>query len=122
MAAFARVDAAFDLGTRAVFQKNTTTTLRLARSSVTLVAADGTATPAGLHYYRRLGVEPPTTFAYEQPLIEGQWVLDREGKWQQVRRMVHGAWEVTKKGEAYFRYNRDPVSYTHLTLPTIYSV
>ena len=57
-----RIDAAYDNNRRATLKKNMATTLRLeSGENVTLVAPDGTVTPAGLHYYGRLGVEPLRT-------------------------------------------------------------
>ena len=113
----APIDAAFDLGHRARLMPTMATTLHLGSgASVTLVTPHGEVSPAGLRYYERMGVAPPTTSAYEQPLIDGKWAIDREGKRQAVRRMVNGVWQVTKKGEAYFRYNQDTFEVLYLSL------
>ena len=59
-----------------------------------------------------MGVPPPESYPYEQPLIQDKWVKNFPGSktaYTLVRRKhFPGAnWEVTKKGQAYFAYNRD---------------
>ena len=76
-------------------------------AKIPLIGADSKPTPAGKFYYGQLGVEPPKRYAYEQPLINDQWVLGFDGSRVKVRtRNADGTWKITSAGLAYFRYNR----------------
>jgi hypothetical protein len=73
---------------------------------IKLMGADSKPTPAGILYYKKLGVSP-LRFVYDQGLINDQWVRAFDGSTVRVRtRNADGTWSVTKAGEAYFRYNR----------------
>ena len=102
-------DDAVDSGLLARLQKNMNVTLKtLTGGSIKLVSADGTVTPEGLHYYNNAGVDPPSVFAYEQPLESGKWVRGVDGNKKLARRMgADGHWHPTKIGLEYFKYNRD---------------
>ena len=105
---FAPIDEAVALGIGARLARNKVTTLRLVSGrSVRLVPPDGVVTPEGKHYYALRGEWPPSTYAYEQPLIDGKWVLDYNGKKTLVRKFVNGAWQVTRNGADYFKHNQD---------------
>ncbi len=50
----------------------------------------------------------PRRYAYEQPLINDRWVMAFDGTRVKVReRNSDGSWRITKKGEDYFRYNKN---------------
>ena len=72
----ANIDAAIRNGRSANLNKTTAkVTLQLPTNKYeTLVSADGTVSTAGSYYYQQLGIEPPSIFAYEQPLINNKWV------------------------------------------------
>ena len=77
----AKINAAINAGNVAQLQKSMNVTLRLpTNSSVKLVSADGTVSAEGRHYYNTIGINPPTIFAYEQPLTNGKWVTGFDGK------------------------------------------
>ena len=78
--------------------------LQIGNRRARLQNADGTLTRAGKHYHEHLGEEPPLLYPYEQQLDQNQWVCGYNGKRVHVRKWVNGAWQVTKKGENYFRY------------------
>ena len=103
------IDVAVNSGLLPKLQRNMNVTLKtLTGGSIKLVSADGTVTPEGLHYYNNAGVDPPSVFAYEQPLESGKWVRGVDGNKKLVRNMgsdLH--WHPTKIGLAYFKYNRD---------------
>ena len=91
---YQRVDVALTSGMLPKQQKNMSVTLKTATvGSIKLVNADGTVTPDGLHYYDNVGVEPPSAFAYEQPLEWNKWV-----KALTARRSSSNAWEPTATG------------------------
>ena len=70
-----KIDAALEAGTTAQLQKSMNVTLKLiSGGTVKLVSADGIVSPQGLHYYNKLGVEPPSIFPYEQGLEGGKWI------------------------------------------------
>ena len=81
--------------------------LQIGNRRARLQNADGTLTRAGEHYHEHLGEEPPLLYPYEQQLDQNQWVWGYNGKKVHVRKWVNGAWQVTKKGENYFRYNKN---------------
>ena len=92
-----KVDAAILGGQQSKLQKNMNVTIKtLSGGSIQLVSADGTVTDAGRHYYTRVGVDPPTICAYEQPLESGMWVRGVDGKKKQVRRRTSDGWTPTK--------------------------
>ena len=70
-------------------------------------------TPLGSFYFWQQCIEPPTLYRYEQPLIDGEFIIDYKGKkvmvrfWNPALNGGHGDWQVTAPGENYFRYNRD---------------
>ena len=99
------IDAAIAAGNVEQLQnKNMSVTLRLpTNSSVKLVNADGTDSDARRHYYQHLGIAAPTIFAYEQPLINGNWVRGFDGRKRLVQRMSADGWKPTKIGLAYFK-------------------
>ena len=71
----AKIDAALESGFTAQLQKSMNVTLKLTSGgTVKLVSADGTVSPQGLHYYNKLGIEPPSIFPYEQGLESGKWI------------------------------------------------
>ena len=102
------IHEAIALGTRAyVHNKTMTVNLHLTSNrNVRLVGADGVVTAEGEEYYRVLGVEFPSIYPYEQPLINEKWVLGFDGKKHMVRRFVSGEWVVTPKGANYFKTTR----------------
>ena len=70
---FPDIDAAMNAGARAAIDKKMRASLILANGrKVPLVSGSGEATPEGVHYYRMLGVSPPTTYPYEQALLNGK--------------------------------------------------
>ena len=118
-----KIDRAINAGTVGRVQRNMNVTLQLASGgSVRLVSADGVPTREGIYYYAKLGIEPPSVFAYEQGLENGRWVkaFGREPK-KLVRRMTADGWQITKIGQQYFKYNRDTYEVrfpTRLAIPT----
>jgi hypothetical protein len=75
---------------------------------IKLINADSQPTAEGRYYYAQLGVDVPRLYVYEQPLINDKWVMAFDGTRVKVReRNSDGAWRITKKGEDYFRYNRN---------------
>ena len=69
------INAAINAGHAAQLQESMNVTLRLpTHSSVRLVSADGIVSAEGRHYYNTMGINPPTIFAYKQPLANGKWV------------------------------------------------
>ena len=82
-------------------------TLRLpTNSSLKLVSADGTVSAEGRSYYDAIGINPPTIFAYEQPLINNKWVNAFAGTAKMVQRMTTDGWGPTKIGIEHFKYNK----------------
>ena len=68
------IDAAVNAGITGQLQKNMNVTLKLASGrSVRLVSADGVPTREGIHYYSKLGIDPPAIFPYEQRLKNQKW-------------------------------------------------
>lgn len=62
----------------------------------------------GVHYYSKLGIDPPAIFPYEQGFENGKWAVGFDGRTKLVRRMAaDGSWQVTSLGANYFKYNRD---------------
>ena len=94
------IDAAVNAGITGQLQKNMNVTLKLASGrSVRLVSADGVPTREGIHYYSKLGIDPPAIFPYEQGLLNGKWVVGFDGRKKLVRRMgADGSWQVTSLG------------------------
>ena len=85
-------------GARAQLQRGMALTLRLTTGrSVRLVSPDGVVTPEGDYYYQQLNIPVPTIYTYEQPLINGKYVIGYDGKKHDVRTMKTGAWEVTHR-------------------------
>ena len=74
---------------------------------------DGTLTNQGRTYYELVGTEPPLLYDYDQELEHGKFVKTYKGgkllvrRWKRELNEGRGGWEVSKKGEDYFRYNRD---------------
>ena len=102
-----KINAAINAGNVAQLQKSMNVTLRLpTNSSVKLVSADGTVSAEGRHYYNTIGINPPTIFAYEQPLTNGKWVTGFDGKKKMVQRMTSDGWKPTKIGIEYFKRNK----------------
>ena len=90
------INAAINAGNVAQLQKSMNVTLRLpTNSSLKLVSADGTVSAEGRHYYNTIGINPPTIFAYEQPLINNKWVNAFDGTKKMVQRMTTDGWEPT---------------------------
>ena len=106
---YRKVDAAVASGLLPKLQRNMNVTLKTATGgSIKLVSADGSVTAEGKYYYNDAGVDPPSVFAYEQPLEQGKWVKGFDGKKKLVRVMgSDGHWHPTKLGLQYFKYNRD---------------
>ena len=103
-----KIDAAIAAGKMAQLQKSMNVSLKLTSGgTIRLVNADGTVSPQGLHYYSKLGVEPPSIFPYEHGLENGKWIKPFVGKKKMVRRMTADGWQPTKIGIQYFKYNRD---------------
>ncbi len=76
-----KIDAAIAAGRVAQLQKSMNVSLKLTSGgTIRLVNADGTVSPQGLHYYNKLGVEPPSIFPYEQGLEGGKWIRAFDGK------------------------------------------
>ena len=106
----AQLQGAIAAGTRP--QRYRTSVAQLIRAPggrrIRLIGADSRPTAAGRFYYAQLGVDVPRLYAYEQPLISDKWVMAFDGTWVKVReRNADGSWLITKKGEDYFRYNRN---------------
>ena len=72
----ARIDESIRMGRSANLNKTTArVTLQLPTNRYeTLVSADGTVSAAGSYYFQHLGIEPPSIFTYEQPLINNKWM------------------------------------------------
>lgn len=81
--------------------------LHVAGRRVKLQHADGTLTEAGKHYHQHVGQYPPLRYSYEQPLINYKFVMGYNGNRVKVRTWKNGEWQVTKQGEAYFKYNKN---------------
>jgi len=104
----ARLDQAVASGLRGMVQKSMAVTLHAPPGrNITLVKADGEPTREGTYYYGRLGIEPPSIYPYEQPLVNSKWVRGFDNKKHLVRRWASNEWKVTAKGANYFRYNQD---------------
>ncbi len=87
--------------------------LRVGGRKVKLQHPDGTLTNQGRTYYDVAGTDPPLLYDYDQILVEDKFVNTYKGgkllvrRWRRQLNEGRGGWEVTKKGEEYFRYNRD---------------
>ena len=103
------IHEAIALGTRAyVNTRLMTVNLHLTDNrKVKLVGADGVLTDEGKEYYNVRGEAHPSIYPYEQPLINGKWVLGFDGTKHMVRRFLGGEWVVTPKGANYFKHNQD---------------
>ena len=106
----AQLQAAIAAGTRP--QRYKTSVAQFIRAPggrrIKLVGADSQPTAEGRFYYAQLGVDVPRLYAYEQPLLNDKWVMAFDGTRVKVReRNSDGSWRITKKGEAYFRLNRN---------------
>ena len=77
------------------------------KKSVILVKADGTVTEQGNYVYRQMGVSAPSIYPYEQGLINGKWVRNFPGAASEKTLVLGRGGKPTKKGEEYFKYNRD---------------
>ena len=85
-------------------------TIQIANNkTMTLLNSDGSATASGRYYYETiLDLPLPTTFAYEQELIDGKWVEGFNGEKILIRRRdSEGNWQPTQTGLNYYRYLRD---------------
>jgi hypothetical protein len=103
-----RLDQAVASGLRGVVQKSMSVTLHSPPGrNITLVKADGEPTREGRYYYGRLGIDSPSIYPYEQPLVNSKWVRGFDGRKHLVRRWASNEWKVTAKGANYFKYNRD---------------
>ena len=70
---YRKVDVAVASGLLPKLQRNMNVTLKTATGgSIKLVSADGSVTAEGRHYYDNDGADPPSVFAYEQPLEKWQ--------------------------------------------------
>ena len=105
---FADINATMTAGAQATIDKKMKASLLLATGrKVPLVSGNGEVTPEGEHYYGRLGLSPPTAYPYEQPLLNGKWLIGYDGKKHLMQRMVNGHWTATHKGADYFKHNQD---------------
>ena len=74
---------------------------------ILLMNADNTPTKAGRSYYKKLGVDVPTLYEYDQPLHLQEWITTRTGAKLRVRkRGPDGQWVLLPQGVAYFKFNR----------------
>ena len=105
----AELQQAINLGRRAQTNSNSTHLILEGGRKVLLIDKVGNVFDAGHRYYKLLNVPVPTSYIYEQPLEQDKWVRGFNGKRVLVRTKNEytGTWRITKKGEAYFKYNRD---------------
>ena len=80
--------------------------LKVGNRKVKLQNKDGSLTAAGQQYWERVDEAPPLMYSYDQPIINNS-VMGYNGKRVIVRKRVNGQWQITKKGEDYYRYNRN---------------
>lgn len=60
-----------------------------------------------MRYHQHVGEYPPLMYSYEQPLINDKFVMGYNGNRVKVRPWQGGAWQVTKEGDTYFKYNQN---------------
>ena len=58
----------------------------------TLVSADGAVSAAGSYHHQQLGIEPPSIFAHEHPLINNKWVKTSTGCPQKTNSPAIDGW------------------------------
>ena len=102
----ARIEQTIDSGERAQPLSSTLGRfLQVGTRSVNLQDKDGTLTDSGRHYHAYLNEAPPLMYSYDQP-AQNNSVMGYNGKRIMVRKRVNGQWQVTPKGEDYYRYNK----------------
>ena len=73
---------------------------------IRLQGTDNKLTSAGQTYWRLRGIQAPSLYNYDQPLLNDAYVRAYDGTNIKVRsRTADGGWKITRKGEGYFRYN-----------------
>ena len=103
----AQIDAAISNGEQVQpFSSTQGSFLKVGNRKVKLQNKDGSLTTAGQHYWERVDETPPLMYSYDQPIINNS-VMGFNGKRVIVRKRVNGQWQITKKGEDYYRYNRN---------------
>ena len=115
------IDIAIAAGTQAKVGRSGQNTLSLRQnpghsSYSVLSRADGSLTPAGVHYYKSTGAPVPSSqFNRGAPLVKkgaGDYVYTRAGKLALVRKLMpDGSVQVTRLGKLYFRGERLDMSF-----------
>ena len=74
--------------------------IRVGGKNVRLIGADSRTTAEGRYYYGQIGISPPLSYRYDQPLINDKWVVGFDGTRIKVRdnNNADGSWKITKAG------------------------
>ena len=72
---------------------------------IRLQGPDNKLTPEGRAYWQLRGIEAPSLYNYDQPLLNDTHVMAYDGSKIKVRDRTADGWRITPKGLGYFRFN-----------------
>jgi len=72
---------------------------------IRLQGPDNKLTPEGRAYWQLRGIEAPSLYNYDQPLLNDTHVMAYDGSRIKVRERTADGWRITPKGLGYFRFN-----------------